>query len=86
MVNKTLRVGAVNQAVDTPAGRFTGCYRLDVLPAAKKYKEFGSFWFARGVGWVRYTAIGYDGKLVAYSLHRAKIQDTDGTWYTIGIE
>ncbi len=68
------KVGAVNETVMTPAGTFVGCYRLDVLQGGK------SFWFAPGVGMVRFSVGVTD-----FRLRRAKVKGTDGAVYAIGL-
>lgn len=76
--NQDVKVTAVNQTVVTPAGTFKGCYRLDALSA---WPSFSSFWFAPGIGLVRYSAMAK-----IHSLRSATIRGTDGKVYTIGIK
>lgn len=78
-----LKVGAKNETVVTPAGTFTGCYRLDALENVGADIGYGSFWFAKGVGLVQYGKIKFWGEDL-YQLTSAKIKGSDGKVYTIG--
>lgn len=75
-------VGATNETVQTPAGRFTGCYRLDVQGSGILAPQFGSFWFAPGVGLVQYVNPWTDGSKMM-RLRYAKVRGSDGAWYTV---
>lgn len=78
-----LKVGAKNATVVTPAGTFTGCYRLDALENVGADIGYTSFWFAKGVGLVQYGKIKFWGESL-YQLSSAKIKGSDGKFYTIG--
>lgn len=76
-----LRVGSTNATVTTRAGKFLGCYRLDGVGSTTA--QFGSFWFAPGVGLVQYTRRHGTNPLQTLSLRDAKIRNTDGILYTV---
>ncbi|GEM_PF-1629028 len=76
-----LVVGATNDTVRTPMGKFTGCYRLDVTGVAGH--PYHSFHFAAGVGLVQYKKYS-QGNVVAFQLTYATIRGTDGKTYTLG--
>jgi hypothetical protein len=73
----TLTVGSVTDSVSTFVGTWKNCMRLDVTSAATAPK-YQSFWFAAGVGLVKFVK---DGKV--WLISQARIQDTDGTWYLV---
>lgn len=81
-VNK-FKVGTVNATVATPAGTFTGCYRLDSVGSYIADAGYGSFWFAPGIGLVQYSEIWIGGEKL-YKLRSAKIKGSDGATYLIG--
>ncbi len=84
LTSATLKVGAVNETVVTPAGTFTGCYRIDHVADTVAYAGVERFWFAPGIGLVQYSAQTLWGGIV-YRLNRAKVWcSTDGNFYTIG--
>ncbi|MBI2900498.1 MAG: hypothetical protein HYY17_09950 [Planctomycetes bacterium] len=80
---KKMKVGGTDETVNTPAGTFTGCYRLDVAENGAMDAGYGSFWFAPGVGLVQYTTIWIGGQHT-YRLHHAKIKGSDGKTYGFG--
>jgi len=80
--NVTLKVVANNEKVVTPAGTFTGCYRLDAKNNAMD-AGYSSFWFAPGVGLVQYGKV-WIGGVQLYRLHRAKVRGSDGKVYAFG--
>jgi len=73
-----------NETVETPAGTFKNCYRfsLQYLPNGLHGQGFKSFWFAPGVGLVKYTTIGNGHR--TFSLYHAKIRASNGVVYNIG--
>lgn len=93
----TFRVGAVKEAVVTPAGRFPECYRLDVVEghghlSVADPRIHEQFWFARGVGLVQYSVSDFSsvgGNVVLhranYSLRYARLRGSDGAWYSLGV-
>lgn len=83
--NTKMIVVGVNEVVETPAGKFTGCYRLStVTPPGLLDGPKTIYTFAPGVGLVRYGTYGLGSVTTTYSLGYAKIKGTDGKWYTIG--
>ncbi len=83
--SKKWKVGATNETVVTPAGTFTGCYRLDfVLPTnAVLGAYYKSLLFAPGVGMVGYTHVTFEGTSV-FRLKKLKLKGADGKVYIIG--
>lgn len=84
----TLKVGALNETVVTPAGRFS-CTRVDMAePGSGGYEVINSksFWFAPGVGLVQYSLEHWDTTIVTYALHHAVIRGSDKKTYTIGLK
>jgi hypothetical protein len=75
-------VGATDQIAHTPAGRFP-CYRLDVVETNSASAPYGSFWFARGIGLVQFTA-RVNGAWQVFRLEKATIRGIDGVPYDIG--
>lgn len=77
-----LKVGAIDETVETPAGMFLGCYRLDVAASTIADGGYGSFWFAPGVGLVQYSK-PWIGGTNFYRLVSVTIQGSDGKVYTL---
>lgn len=71
--NAKIKVGALNETVEAPAGIFKGCYRLDVVSSSLADAGYGPFWFARGIGLVQYSKI-WEGGSTKYGLYFASIK------------
>lgn len=82
-LNGLLKVGATSETVETPAGKFTGCYRLDVVSPNASLNGYLSFWFHAGTGLVQ-VARQDAGQLQMLKLQYAKIRGSDGQDYRLG--
>lgn len=75
------RVGPTDATVVTRAGKFYGCNRLDVVGSTTA--QFGSFWFAPGIGLIQYSHRQGTNPFRTPCLRDARIRGTDGARYTV---
>lgn len=79
------RIAGIRETIVTPAGKFTGCYVIEVEESISGADtSFGKFWFAPGVGLIQYSILPEGGPTVTYSLQYATIRGLDKKMYTIG--
>lgn len=76
------RVAAHNVTVQTPAGTFTGCTRIDFIMFGDPGEEeiVNSFWFSPGTGLVQYK-----DQVKLFALRKATLRGMDKKFYTIGL-
>ena len=82
-----LKVGSTKDTLETPAGKFTNLYRLDVSygPFGLVQTVYNSFWFAPGIGLVGFDRTHPAGPL-KFRLESLNIRGSDGKWYFVGTD